>query len=410
MIAAARLPEAQAQTYRTSFPGRTPLFIQLLEDLSRGLHLHEREADLQAKEATQFSAAFVKKFRRGPIVNDLTHVGLKSAEKLLDLPVKSPRFFWAGDFDNVGHPKNAPMVPKPTHLVVGTAGEVRAFTLAGRDVTNGLGLADAKAAHACAVGDVNGDRKADLLLLDDMVYRRTDRVWQAPVTLKMPNGEVFAAGFGDCNRDGKGDLAVLLRDGTLVTFLNDGGPVAGWKSSSRRLWDDAVPPVRAVFSDWFSGTGELCVMVVRKGDVTRYTCGPQPCPADSLLRLTGLDAKTWDCYFRRSAAGPGIRDAEVIDAVIFDFNGWQCQPDLFVIMRDKAGTIGGVFLGYRRYGAFMTNPRIIETLQNGLASSNLVIEPGTLAQAGPGRGQGTRQHLYYLKPNGELWFHRNSGG
>jgi len=246
VIAAARLSEAQAQPYRTSFPGRTPLFIQLLEDLSRGLHLHEREADLQAKEATQFSAAFVKKFRRGPIVNDLTHVGLKSAEKLLDLPVKFPRFFWAGDFDNVGHPKNAPMVPKPTHLLVGTAGEVRAFTLAGRDVTNELGLAGAKSARACAVGDVDGDRKADLLLLDDMVYRRTRRVWQAPITLKMPNGEVFAAGFGDCNHDGKGDLAVLLKDGTLVTFLNDGGPVAGWKSSSRRLWDDAVPPVRAV--------------------------------------------------------------------------------------------------------------------------------------------------------------------
>lgn len=50
-----------------------------------------------------------------------------------------------------GHPKNAPMVPKPTHLLVGTEADVRVFDTTGKDVTESSGLAGVKPARTYSV-------------------------------------------------------------------------------------------------------------------------------------------------------------------------------------------------------------------------------------------------------------------
>jgi hypothetical protein len=181
-----------------------------------------------------------------------------------------------------------------------------------------------------------------------------------------------------------------------------------------------------VFSTRWGSAGELCAIVVREGQVTRYACGPSAAKPDNLAKLCGYPMADYYGFTtldttgvsgrgsRRPRSGTKLhplRDEEVLGCASVDLNGRYCLPDFLLLTRNGDGMIGGVPMGYRGYGAFLCNPGITQNIDWRARQAKADFPPGTIpVMGGQAPGAGTRQHVLLLKPNGELWRIFNAGG
>jgi len=415
------------------------MFVRLVKDIAAGL-----QRDWDTGRMVKPTGPVVPG-DRGPINNDLQHKGFTKVELVGDLGVAGVTCAWSGNIDR----GDVPFVRADNlkvDLLIANGKTIRLFRPEGpgkpstaygggisirlpsyADQTAAYGLDKAGACHQVAVNDLDGDGKPDLLLGNTYAIRHGNAFGAPKALPQLPADEQWVrAAVGDATGDGKNDIAVLLKDGTLVTLTNAGGTPDTWPKSTRKLWQGQSGKVWGVFSTAWSGTGELCVIVVRDGDVVRYSCVAGQTQADDLERLCGVPISryygfttvdTKGSWGRGRVADPTdapphpLIDDEVLGCASVDMNGRYCLQDFLLLTRGADGFTGGLPLGYRGYGAFLYNRGTVHTIDEKIRETRADLPPGTLLMMGDQtKGKGTRQHLYFLKPNGQLWQAFNMGG
>jgi hypothetical protein len=221
-----------------------------------------------------------------------------------------------------------------------------------KDATAAWGLAGVKAKVA-ALGDVNGDGKADLLL-DGALYVSAGSKFTATKAIAAPtSADWLAAGIGDCNGNGKADAALVTKTGDLYVFEN--GPTdQPWKAlPPRSLWkEDAAKPTQKAVFGLFGWNQNLYLMVVRSDGPTRYPAAvDDERPADvahlalafkgdlkadlKCVALTGLRTE-------RSLGGPQAPSTSSLSLMIYT----------------PAGASTDIALMGRGYGTYLMNARM----------------------------------------------------
>lgn len=427
------------------FPGRTPMLLRLMADIRDGYEMDLHVGRLYKPD--QPLPPRVREYEhRGPIVDDMQHKGFGGFEMVQDLGMPNPTRLWSGDLDkgDITWTKTEGM---KVDLLVANGRTVKLFRPGKRtvrstydlvpvwtDQTAAWGLDKARPCRQLAIGDLDGDGVPDLLLGSTYVLRRGS-AFGVPAALGQlpPDDQWVGAAIADSSGDGRCDIVVLLADGTLITLTGAKGPPETWAKSTRRLWEGGPRKAWAVFSREWSGTGELCAIVVRAGNVTRYSCGPGETVADDLERLCGTPIGKYYGFTTMDlpALKPGervqwgrtpvtvkpgtpvhpLKEEEIVGVGRADFNGRFCTQDLLLITRNGDGFLGGMPLGYRGYGAFIYNRGTMHTIHALVKRAGADLVPGTLVAMGDqSPGKGTRQHLLLLTPKGQLWQVYNMGG
>jgi len=186
-----------------AFPGRTPSLVRLVRAIAAGANASQTES---------YPDAF-----------------LGGVRKLAELRV-TPTDMAVLDLTDDGQPD----------LLVFTETGVCLFAARGSayvDVTQASGLASAKGGRG-ATGDIDADGKTDLLLGRTLWRKGKSGFIQAGAPLDLPAPSTWAAAaLDDATGDGRGDVVVLLKTGTLLTLANPAGRGGGWNKSARRLWE-----------------------------------------------------------------------------------------------------------------------------------------------------------------------------
>lgn len=424
-----------AREMRYTFPGRTEHMLDVLKAMHGGLTRDGRTGAVRKTDGSDRSDD------RGPIVNSLVHKGFKAVEKIADLGVAGATCVWSGDIEK-GKP-----VPNAVDLLIANGKGARLFRPTGAkkpslaygpgtnltmpgyvDATGAYELDKAPACRQVAAGDVNGDGLPDLLL-GNTVWVRTGKsfVSSRPLAQLPDDGQWAGATIADATGDGKADIVVLTKAGELIVLKNAGPDPAAWPKTTRTLWTDGAARTWAVFSRiWSPSEKDLCVIVARKGNVTRYACEGADAPGDDMALLCGEAMAEWDGFTtadtskasgRGSAVNPAagtkvhpLVDEEVMGATAVDLNGRYCLPDYLLLVRNADGMVGGLPMGYRGFGQFLANGAIVQTLDNRAKAAKADLPPGTQVIMGGGAGAGTRQHVLLLTPHGQLWRVFNAGG
>jgi len=137
-----------------------------------------------------------------------------------------------------------------------------------------------------AAGDVNGDRKLDLLIGHALYLNTGTGFGPAPIEVLLPDTPL-AVIMADGTGDGRPDVLALARDGTLAVFANPGAAGGAWKAlPARRLWTAPIEPMAATFGADWSDDGRLAVLILTPAGVTRYALDAAVPPADE-RRLMG---------------------------------------------------------------------------------------------------------------------------
>jgi hypothetical protein len=353
--------ESVYATARTTFPGRTAGLIGLVAQLKAGGPKLMDVADAEA-------------FGGG-------------AKELAHLKVK-PTFLAAADLN----------ADRKLDLIVGTAGGVKLFLAADKsytDVTDQWRLTGAAGNH-CAVGDVNGDGKPDLLLGKTLWLRSDDAFVQAKATLDLPpESDWLAVTLADATGQKRSDVVVLLKNGKLITLANPGSLDKPWPATSKTLWEDPEVPQAAAFSADWGDNGELHVLVVREKDIVRYACGPTPEPPADFLRLTGVPLS--------SDKGIGDKPMKVVLATPLDYDG-NGKTDYLLVTEG-----GGITLVNRGFGSFLTSA--IQQIFHVKGEDKLpfALTPATAVAPGAiAAGKNPRQNLLILTEEGKLFELDNS--
>ena len=295
---------------RQSFPGRTVALARLLRQLKAG--------------KTDFLDAIEPKvFRGGP-------------RKLADV-MPNAAFVLAADFNGDG--KDDVLIGGPGRVQLLLSGE---SGLAAADQAGKWHLGKAKGDRGAA-GDVNNDRRIDLLL-GGTLWLNTGGAF-APQTrgLDIP-ADAAALALADATGDGNADAVALTPDGRLAVWQSPGKVSGPWKKlPPRQLGTGQKAPLAAAFAPDWGDTGKLHVMAVGRRGPIRWALDADGGPPADMLRLTGAKLNV--------SKGPG-KAAAVVAAVAMDING-DGRLDYLILTGDKSG---GWMLVNRGFGAFIVNP------------------------------------------------------
>ena len=358
------VPEAATPTLRVvqtydavrAFPGRTASLVRLLAALKAG---------------------------RSPLADKIDPACLAGSVREAANPGVKATFFETADLNGDGR----------ADLLVGTAQGTRLFLASERgytEATGPWGLQGLRAEHA-AVGDINGDGKPDVLLGPALLLRKGDSFARAESPLDLPpESEWLAVAVADATGDGRADIVTLLKTGELIALENPGAGGKPWPRTSRRLWEGGAAAAARFSTDW-GETGQLQVMVVRGGGITRYSAAAAGEPGSPFQELTGA---AWPPALAVDAQAPGAVKCVALDC---DGNG---KLDLLLLAPG-----GGVTLLNRGFGAFCADYTIHTRLRpQDSKPLPFVIAPGTLLAPGQlQRGDPPRQDLLVLTEDGRLF-------
>lgn len=250
--------------------------------------------------------------------------------QLAKLGLAKPVFLAAGDV-------NADRKPD---LVVAAAGGTHLLLAAGagyEDATAKWGLGGASG-RAAAFGDVNGDGKPDLLIGQEIYINNGQKFAPAGAQLQLPDGaRPLAAALADATGDGKPDAIVLLADGRVLVFKNPGAPDKPWSQQApRTMWQEKEAALAGAIGD-FGDNGKPHVLAVRPSGIVRYALDADGGPPADFERLTGEKPP-------HAATPEGLKN---VVAAALDYNGDR-RPD-FLLVTDG----GSLLLVNRGFGTFL---------------------------------------------------------
>ncbi len=265
------------------------------------------------------------------------------------------------------------------------------------DATAAWGLQGVRADHA-AFGDLNGDGNPDLLLGASLYLRRGAKFARAEVAPELPpETDWVALGIAAAANDRKAAMVVLRKNGELLEFGPPATPNQPWTRTARALWTGGADASAACFSTHWGETGQLCVMVVRGPDVTRYPVAADGPPATTpYAQLTG---EAWPNAVTLDGAPAGS-----IRAVALDCDGNE-KLDWLVLAGNTA-----VAMLNRGFGVFCVDTAVIppRLWPEKDKARPFVITPRTLLAGGQRlRGDPPRQNLLVLTETGRLYEVRN---
>ena len=200
-----------------TFPGCTKALVKVLAQMRSGKALDRRKVNpASAAEMAELG---------WPLMDWFEHSNWGQAFDLGDTGVTNGTAMAAADATGDGK----------ADLVIVAGGKARFFLGTGpksafREVTAEWGLAGA-GAQKPAFGDVNGDRKADLLL-DGLWINTGSKLVPSKAGFSLKGRPVLAAALEDATGDGKRDAVTLLTDGSLLVYENPAE--ATWRGGSSR--------------------------------------------------------------------------------------------------------------------------------------------------------------------------------
>jgi hypothetical protein len=162
---------------------------------------------------------------------------------------------------------------KPDVLIVTSKG-VRFYLGGGSaapvaEATKEWGLTNALGSQA-AFGDVDGDGKNDLLL-DGTLWLNTGSSFVLAKNALAPleKSQPLAVALADINGNKRPGALILHKDGRLQICENPGRTGQPWKAQVRQLWTKDETPLAAHFGP-FGDNGKLHIMVIWQNDIVRY--------------------------------------------------------------------------------------------------------------------------------------------
>ena len=320
-LLAKRAAEAKPQMWRVvqkhnakqTFPGRTSALVRLVREIAGG---------------------------KAPILDSTDVAFFRSPmRKLAKLSVTDARWILAADVDH----------DRKTDLLVGTDKSVR-LLLAGADgytdATAKWGLKSGAVGYR-AVGDVNNDRRPDLILGDTIWTNKRGRFEAVKLPLTPPTAKdvplavtLISAGYSR-----RPNVYFLTASGRLQVIKppsssrSSKSKSKSWRAEpAKQLWPADSPAIAAEFGN-FGENSRLHVLAVREGGVTRYSLDAAGGPPADFERLTGVDLKK---YYQRYAGG--FKNPLV---TALNVNG-DHRRDLLIVC-----DTGGMLMVNRGYGAFL---------------------------------------------------------
>ena len=264
----------------------------------------------------------------------------------------APTAMACGDVNGDGLPDLIALEPGGTEVHLATSGGYEKAALA--DATKDWGIGDVKAS-AVAVGDVNGDGKADVIL-DDTLYVSDGKRFTASKALgRVPAGtKLIAAGIGPTVDGGKADIVLLSQDG--LAFIYQNGPVdQPWNlQPPLPLWkEDAANPTQKACIDRFGYNDHLYVMALRSDGPIRYPLNPDDGrPADAMHMA----------YAAKGQFKPGNTYLALtplrIETRLGNVKEQRYGRALSLMMFTDKGRDGDMGLMGRRHGVFLLNGRM----------------------------------------------------
>jgi len=312
------IPSAKSPAWRVeqvyqgkqSFPGRTTALAQALRDAKAG-----KSGLLDKVEHKAFSG------------------GVKQLAKL---DVQNADFLLAADVNG----------DKKPDLLINSASGARVF-LAGadgkyRDATKTWCPLGTVSPYA-AFGDVNGDSKPDFLQNGSIWLNTGSGFAATKATMETPpKVRPLAAALADVNGDGRADVILLAASGELRVYENPGHTDGPWKAQPpRTIWTGGEPPAAATIGD-FGDDSRPHILAVWPGRVARFGIAADSPASAEYEQMTGEPLTKHHKSYK-----DGLKN---ILATPIDING-DGRRDLFILADG-----GGLMMVNRGYGAFLVDP------------------------------------------------------
>ena len=217
---------------------------------------------------------------------------------------------------------------RPDLLVVTSAGGVKLYKDVGgagalKDVSGVCGLAGATAGRA-VFGDFNADGKDDLLL-DKLWINTGGKFVASKAGVNLKGRDVLDVAMGNANGDKHTDAVAILKTGELLVFANPGKAGQAWPVKSVSLWKSDEPVLAAHLAYWMRW-GDPSVMAIRKDDLTHYELDGTA--TVGCMRLTGKPPMTNKHLRDRPNNVAWFPVLDYMCSGVMDNNGGDGRPDL----------------------------------------------------------------------------------